>query len=322
MSGTEAALELAIANLDRQFGKGTVVRLGDDDIEPWPSFSTGALTLDLALGIGGLPRGRLVEIFGPESSGKTTVALNVVAEAQSSGLRCAFIDVEHALDPTYAKALGVNLDELYVSQPDYGEAAIEVAIKLIETGMMAIVVVDSVAALTPKAELEGAMGDSHMGLLARLMGQAMRKMVGAANKNDTLVIFTNQLREKIGIVYGNPETQPGGRALKFAASVRIDIRRIKDVKNKEGDILGVETKAKIIKNKMAPPFKQAEFDIIYGYGIDKVGCLLNVAVDRGVVQLSGTWFSFDGKNIGQGKNNTVSVLRENPDLLKRIAEKL
>lgn len=317
---TEKALALALSNIDRQYGKGTIVRLGDHTVQNWPSISTGALTLDLALGIGGLPKGRIVEIYGPESSGKTTVALNVIAQAQKEGGLCAFIDVEHALDPQYAQALGVDLDNLYFAQPDYGEAALDIIDSLVKTGAMSVIVLDSVAALTPKAELEGEIGDSHVGLQPRLMGQAMRKLTGIVSKNDVILIFTNQLREKIGVFYGNPETQPGGRALKFYSSVRIDIRRASDIKDSGGNIAGVRTKAKIVKNKMAPPFKTCEFDILYGKGVDQVGCVVDAAISRGILTQKGSWIYYNGENFAQGRANAVEKLSDSPDLLNTIRD--
>ena len=310
-------LTVAMAELDRQFGKGSVLRLGAENIEPWPCIETGALTLDIALG-GGIPKGRIVEIFGPESSGKSTLCLSVIANAQAAGGICGFIDAEHALDPVYGRTLGVDFDELIFSQPDYGEQAIDIATKLVRTGSLAVLVVDSVAALTPKAELEGDMEDSQMGLLPRLMAKAMRRLVGIANETGTTIIFTNQLREKIGVMFGNPETQPGGRALKFAASVRIDLRRVSDIKDAEGNILGVTTVAKIPKNKMAPPLKRAEFDIVYGRGINKLGCLLTVAVERGIVKKSGSWYSYNDSQLGQGPTKAVAAMASDMAMTEEI----
>lgn len=317
----EKALQLAIAHLDKDFGKGTVMSLGGSATEMWPSISTGALTFDLALGIGGFPRGRIVEIFGPESSGKTTIALSVIAEAQKAGGRCLFIDTEHALDPAYAEALGVDLPSLFISQPQTGEVALQVLDEMVRTGAITVAVVDSVAALVPKAELEGDMGQAHMGLQSRLMSQAMRKLTGVVQSTNTLVIFTNQIREKLGIMFGNPETTPGGRALKFAASVRVDIRRIGDIKDstKEGaEIVGVRTKAKIIKNKMAPPYRIAEFDILYGRGINTVGCLLDLAVDKQIIDKRGSWYYYNDTQLAQGRPSAVEFLASDVDLMKEI----
>lgn len=314
----QKALEVAITSLDRQFGKGTVVRLGSDEIVPWPAISTGAFTLDLALGIGGFPKGRIVEVYGPESSGKTTLALNVIAQAQADGGICAFVDTEHALDPVYARALGVNVEDLLISQPDYGEAALNVVDTLVKTGAVAVVVVDSVAALIPKAELEGSMGDSHMGLQPRLMSQAMRKLVGPSRETETLVVFTNQLREKIGVVYGNPETQPGGRALKFYASVRIDIRKKEVLKDATGEMAGAKVAAKVVKNKMAAPFRVAEFDILYGRGIDQLGCVVDAALSRGVLTKAGGWIKYHDEVFAQGRQNAVANLASDLDLADTI----
>jgi len=317
-SETKKALDLALANIDRQYGKGTVIRLGDQSFQSWPSISTGALTLDIALGIGGLPKGRIVEIYGPESSGKTTVALNVIAQSQMSGGICAFIDVEHAFDPLYARALGVDLESLYFCQPDHGEAALDIVESLAKTGSISVIVLDSVAALSAKAEIDGDIGDSHVGIQARLMGQAMRKLTGVISKNNVTMIFTNQLREKIGVFYGNPETQPGGRALKFQASVRIDIRRSGDIKNSHGDIIGVKTKAKIVKNKMAPPMKVCEFDILYGIGVDQIGCVVDAAIAKGIMAQKGSWVYYKDENFAQGRNNAIEKLAEQQDLLNSI----
>ncbi len=320
--GKAKALESVLVQIEKQYGKGAIMRLGDSagdtTIEVIPS---GCLSLDVALGIGGLPRGRIIEIYGPESSGKTTVALHAIAEAQKAGGIAAFIDAEHALDPVYAKNLGVKLDELYVSQPDTGEQALDITDSLIRSGAVDIIVVDSVAALTPKAEIEGEMGDSHVGLQARLMSQALRKLAGITNKSKTCVIFINQLREKVGVMFGNPETTPGGKALKFYASVRIDVRRADALKDAEGQF-GNHTKAKIVKNKLAPPFKTAEFDIIYGEGISREGCLIDLGVTYGVIEKSGAWFSYNGDKIGQGRDKTRELLKSNPDLAAEMEEKI
>jgi recombination protein RecA len=319
------ALEAALVQIDRQFGKGSIMRLGDEGRAPVEVIPTGSIALDVALGIGGLPRGRIVEIYGPESSGKTTVALHAVANAQRAGGIAAFIDAEHALDPEYAKKLGVDTDALLVSQPDTGEQALEIMDMLIRSGAIDIVVIDSVAALVPKAEIEGEMGDSHVGLQARLMSQALRKVTGALNASGTTAIFINQLREKIGVFFGSPETTTGGKALKFYASVRMDIRRIETLK--EGaEAVGNRTRVKVVKNKMAPPFKQAEFDILYGVGISREGGLIDLGVEQGLVRKSGAWYTYDGDQLGQGKENARGFLRDNPDLAdeleKKIKEKL
>lgn len=315
------ALELALAQIDKQFGKGSVMRLGDDSRPPVKVIPTGALALDVALGIGGLPRGRIIEIYGPESSGKTTVALHAVASAQKAGGNAAFIDAEHALDPVYARALGVDTDNLLVAQPDTGEQALEIADMLIRSGGVDIIVIDSVAALVPKAEIEGEMGDSHVGLQARLMSQALRKITGALSSTGTTAIFINQLREKIGVFFGSPETTTGGKALKFYASVRIDIRRIGALK--DGDqTVGNRTKVKVVKNKMAPPFKVAEFDILYGEGISREGGLLDLGVDTGVVRKSGAWYTYGTDQLGQGKENSRNFLKDNPQLAAEIEEKI
>lgn len=319
------ALEAALVQIDRQFGKGSIMRLGDEGRAPVEVIPTGSIALDVALGIGGLPRGRVIEIYGPESSGKTTVALHAVANAQRAGGIAAFIDAEHALDPEYAKKLGVDTDALLVSQPDTGEQALEIMDMLIRSGAIDIVVIDSVAALVPKAEIEGEMGDSHVGLQARLMSQALRKVTGALSASGTTAIFINQLREKIGVFFGSPETTTGGKALKFYASVRMDIRRIETLK--EGaEAVGNRTRVKVVKNKMAPPFKQAEFDILYGVGISREGGLIDLGVEQGLVRKSGAWYTYDGDQLGQGKENARGFLRDNPDLAdeleKKIKEKL
>ncbi|VXB12690.1 recombinase RecA [Citricoccus sp. K5] len=321
----EKALEAALAQIDKQYGKGSVMRLGDEVRVPMEVIPTGSVGLDVALGIGGLPRGRVVEIYGPESSGKTTVALHAVANAQRNGGIAAFIDAEHALDPEYAKKLGVDTDALLVSQPDTGEQALEIMDMLIGSGSLDIIVIDSVAALVPRAEIEGEMGDSHVGLQARLMSQALRKITGRLAQSKTTAIFINQLREKIGVFFGSPETTTGGKALKFYASVRIDVRRIETLKE-GGNPVGNRTRAKIVKNKMAPPFKQAEFDIIYGEGISRQGSLIDMGVDEGIVKKSGAWYTYDGDQLGQGKENSRRFLKDNPDLADeietRILEKL
>lgn len=312
------AIETALTQIERQFGKGSIMKLGDREVVDVPTISTGSLSLDTALGIGGLPRGRIIEIFGPESSGKTTLALHVVAEAQKRGGTATFIDAEHALDADYAKKLGVNVDELLISQPDSGEQALDIAEVLVRSGAVDIMVIDSVAALIPKAELEGEMGDAHMGLQARLMSQAMRKLTGIVSKSNTCIIFINQIREKIGVMFGNPETTPGGRALKFYASVRLDIRRVASIK--EGDqIVGNRTRVKVVKNKLAPPFREAEFDILYGEGISLEGDLIDMGVDRKVIEKSGTWFSFAGERLGQGRENARQFLKQNADIANKVA---
>ena len=311
------ALEHALADLDKAFGKGSVMKLGEQAQQSVEVISTGNLELDLALGVGGVPRGRVIEIYGPESSGKTTVALHIVAEAQKKGGICAFVDPEHALDPAYAKKLGVNIDELYISQPDTGEQALEIAEALVRSGALDVVVIDSVAALVPKAEIDGEMGDSFVGLQARLMSQALRKLTGIVSKTGTIAIFINQLREKVGVMYGSPETTPGGRALKFYASVRLDVRRGEQLKN-GSEVVGNRTKVKVVKNKVAPPFRVAEFDIIYGQGISKEGTLLDMAVERDIIHKSGAWFSYKDQRIGQGRENTRQYLKDNPDIAAEI----
>ncbi len=321
-SDRRQALDLAIAQIERQFGKGAVMRLGaGGPLEEIAVIPTGALSLDAALGIGGLPRGRVSEIYGPESSGKTTLALHVVAEAQRLGGIAAFIDAEHALDPGYARKLGVNIDEMLISQPDTGEQALEIAETLVRSNAVDVIVTDSVAALVPKAELDGDMGDSLPGLQARLMSQALRKLTAAISRSGTVVIFINQIREKIGVMFGNPETTPGGRALKFYASVRIDVRRIETIKQGT-EAVGVRTRAKVVKNKLAPPFRDAEFDVIYGEGISKAGTLLDAAVDQGIVEKSGTWYSLKNERIGQGRENAKKYLQENPVVLNDLEAKL
>ncbi|GAA4968078.1 recombinase RecA [Pseudonocardia tropica] len=319
------ALELALAQIEKNHGKGSVMRLGDQARVPISAISTGSIALDVALGVGGIPRGRVVEIYGPESSGKTTVALHCVASAQAAGGVAAFIDAEHALDPEYAKALGVDTDDLLVSQPDTGEQALEIADMLIRSGALDIIVIDSVAALVPRAEIEGEMGDSHVGLQARLMSQALRKITGALSNSGTTAIFINQLREKIGVMFGSPETTTGGKALKFYASVRMDIRRIETLKDGT-DMVGSRTRVKVVKNKVAPPFKQAEFDVLYGVGISKEGSLIDVGVEQGIIRKSGAWYTYEGDQMGQGKENARKFLKENPDVAaeveKRIKEKL
>ncbi len=323
MEDLQKQLDLAMAALDKTYGKNTVIKLGHNHAEQWPSISTGALTLDLALGIGGLPRGRIIEIYGPESSGKTTVALSVIAEAQANGMRCAFLDTEHALDPSYSKMLGVDLDELIFSQPDYAEQALEVMDGLLRSNALDVIVLDSVAALVPKAELEGDMGQSHMGLQARLMGQALRKMVAIASQNKTMLIFINQIREKIGVMFGSPETTPGGRALKFYSSVRLDVRKIATVKNKTtGDVEGVEVKANIVKNKMGPPYRIANFEIVYGKGINNLGCIFDLAVDKGIFEKSGTWFKYNGEIFAQGKAKAIEALASDMELTAQIKKEI
>ncbi|HEX7355204.1 MAG TPA: recombinase RecA [Mycobacteriales bacterium] len=317
----EKALEAALAHIDKQFGKGSVMRLGDDTRPPIQVIPTGSIALDVALGIGGLPRGRIVEIYGPESSGKTTVALHAVANAQAAGGIAAFIDAEHALDPVYAKALGVDTDALLVSQPDTGEQALEIMDMLIRSGALDIVVVDSVAALVPRAEIEGEMGDSHVGLQARLMSQALRKITGALNASGTTAIFINQLREKIGVMFGSPETTSGGKALKFYSSIRLDVRRIETLKD-GADAVGNRTRVKVVKNKLSPPFRQAEMDIVYGAGISREGGLIDMGVEHGFVRKSGAWYTYEGDQLGQGKENARQFLRDNPDLADEIERQI
>jgi recombination protein RecA len=317
----DKALDMALGQIEKQFGKGSIMRMGEHAGVAVDSISTGAMALDLALGIGGLPRGRVVEIFGPESSGKSTLAMHVVAEAQRNGGICAYIDAEHAMDPAYAKAIGVDIDELLISQPDTGEQALEIADMLIRSGAIDVVVIDSVAALTPRAEIEGEMGDSHVGLQARLMSQALRKLTGTLSKSRTIAIFINQLREKIGVLYGSPETTPGGRALKFYSSVRLDIRRVESIK--EGsELIGNRTRVKVVKNKCAPPFKQAEFDIVYGKGISREGSVLDVAVDFGIVKKSGAWYTYEGEQLGQGRENAKQFLRSTPEMMVELDQRI
>jgi recombination protein RecA len=317
----DKSLDAALAQIDRQFGKGSVMRLGDEVRVPMEVIPTGSISLDIALGIGGLPRGRVVEIYGPESSGKTSLALHAIANAQRAGGIAAFIDAEHALDPEYAAKLGVDTDALRVSQPDTGEQALEITDMLIRSGALDIIVVDSVAALVPRAEIEGEMGDSHVGLQARLMSQALRKMTGAVNGTGTTAIFINQLREKIGVMFGSPETTTGGRALKFYASVRLDVRRIESLKD-GSDVVGNRTRVKVVKNKVAPPFKQAEFDIIYGQGISREGSLLDLGVEQGFVRKAGAWFTYESDQLGQGRENARNFLRDNPDLANELEKKI
>ena len=315
------ALDMALAQIDKQFGKGSIMRMGEQSFKGIETVPTGALALDIALGVGGLPRGRVVEIFGPESSGKSTLAMHVVAEAQRNGGVCAYIDAEHAMDPVYARSIGVDIDQLLISQPDTGEQALEIADMLVRSGALDVVVIDSVAALTPKAEIEGEMGDTHVGLQARLMSQALRKLTANLNKTNTIAVFINQLREKIGVMFGSPETTPGGRALKFYSSVRLDIRRIES--NKDGaEVVGNRTRVKVVKNKVAPPFRQAEFDIMYGKGISREGSLLDLAVDLGIIKKSGAWFTYDGEQLGQGRENAKSFLSENPEIMVDVTEKV
>jgi recombination protein RecA len=317
----DKALDMAVSQIERQFGKGAIMKMGEAAQRKVDVIPTGALALDLALGIGGVPRGRIVEVYGPESSGKTTIALHIVAEAQRNGGIAAFIDAEHALDPIYAKAIGVDVDELLISQPDTGEQALEIADMLIRSGALDVLVIDSVAALVPRAEIEGEMGDTHVGLQARLMSQALRKLAGTLNKSRTTAVFINQLREKIGVMFGSPETTPGGRALKFYSSVRLDIRRIEAIKDGVENV-GNRVRVKVAKNKMAPPFRLAEFDIMFGHGISREGSLLDVAVDNGVVKKSGAWFTYDDDQLGQGRENAKRFLRENPELAMQLQAKV
>lgn len=317
----EEALEQALLKIEKDFGKGAIMKLGDQPYQKVDVIPTGCLTLDMALGIGGIPRGRIIEIYGPESSGKTTVSLHMVAEAQKMGGRAAFIDAEHALDPVYAEKLGVDIKSLYVSQPDNGEQALNICDTLIRSGAFDIIVVDSVAALTPKAEIDGEMGDNHVGLQARMMSQALRKMTSVSSKSNTAVIFINQLRDKIGVMFGSPETTTGGKALKFYASIRLDVRKTDTIKEGQ-NIIGNRTKVKVVKNKLAPPFKTAEFDIMYGQGISKSGCILDMALNLGLIKKSGAWFSYNDEKIGQGKENTKTYLEKNPDIMNEIETKI
>ncbi len=317
----DKALEMALAAIDKQYGKGSVMRMGEKGSMAIEAIQTGAMALDVALGVGGLPRGRIVEIFGPESSGKSTLAMHVVAEAQRNGGICAYVDAEHAMDPVYARAIGVDIDQLLISQPDTGEQALEIADMLVRSGALDVVVIDSVAALTPRAEIEGEMGDTHVGLQARLMSQALRKLTANLNRTNTIMIFINQLREKIGVMYGSPETTPGGRALKFYASVRLDIRRIESIKD-GAEVVGNRTRVKVVKNKVSPPFRQAEFDIMYGKGISREGSLLDMAVDMGIIKKSGSWFTYDGEQLGQGRENAKGFLIANPEIMVEVSEKV
>jgi recombination protein RecA len=316
----QKALEVAILQIEKQFGKGSIMKMGEAgakmNIETIP---TGAITLDLALGVGGIPRGRIIEVYGPESSGKTTVALHMAAEAQKLGGIAAFIDAEHALDPLYARKLGVDIDNLLISQPDTGEQALEITEALVRSGAVDVVIIDSVAALTPRAEIEGEMGDSHVGLQARLMSQALRKLTGAISKSRTVAVFINQIREKVGVMFGNPEVTPGGRALKFYSTIRLEVRRIESLKQ-GNELVGNRTRVKVVKNKVAPPFKDAEFDIVYGEGISKVGCLLDLAADRDIIKKSGSWYSYEDTRLGQGRDNAVDFLKKNPEMLDKIEE--
>ena len=315
------ALEIAMSQIEKQFGKGSVMKLGEYKAMEIEAIPTGALGLDIALGIGGVPRGRIIEIFGPESSGKTTLALHIIAEAQKMNGEAAFIDAEHALDPVYAKHLGVDIDNLIVSQPDTGEQALEITESLVRSGALDVIVVDSVAELVPKEEIDGDMGDSHMGLQARLMSQALRKLAGAINKSKTVIIFINQLREKIGVMFGNPETTTGGRALKFYSSVRLDIRKIENIKQ-DGEVIGNRARVKIIKNKVAPPFREAEFDIVYGKGISKEGNILDMAVNLDIIEKSGSWFSYNGEKIGQGRENAKKYLKDNLEIMEQVEKRV
>ncbi|CAN5422404.1 recombinase RecA [soil metagenome] len=317
----EKALDMALAGIEKQFGKGSVMKMGEKTTLGIDTVPTGALALDLALGVGGLPRGRVIEIFGPESSGKSTLAMHVVAEAQRNGGICAYVDAEHAMDPIYARAIGVDVDELLISQPDTGEQALEITDMLVRSGALDVVVIDSVAALTPRAEIEGEMGDTHVGLQARLMSQALRKLTANLNKTNTICIFINQLREKIGVMFGSPETTPGGRALKFYSSVRLDIRRIESIKDGV-EIVGNRTRVKVVKNKVAPPFKQAEFDIMYGKGISREGSLLDIGVDMGLIKKSGAWYTYEGEQLGQGRENAKQFLTDNPEIMVEVSERI
>ena len=317
----DKALDMALAQIDKQFGKGSIMRMGEKGSMAVEAIPTGALALDLALGVGGLPRGRVVEIYGPESSGKSTLAMHVVAEAQRNGGICAYIDAEHAMDPVYARAIGVDIDQLLISQPDTGEQALEITDMLIRSGALDVVVIDSVAALTPRAEIEGEMGDTHVGLQARLMSQALRKLTSNLSRSNTIAIFINQLREKIGVMFGSPETTPGGRALKFYSSVRLDIRRIESIKDGT-EVVGNRTRVKVVKNKVSPPFRLAEFDIMYGKGISREGSLLDLSVDMGIVKKSGAWFTYEGEQLGQGRENAKVFLAENPEIMVEISDRV
>lgn len=319
--GKQKALEMAIKQIEKQFGKGSIMKLGEHGGKPIDHISTGSLSLDIALGIGGVPRGRIIEIYGPESSGKTTLALHIIANAQKEGGITAFIDAEHSLDPSYARALGVNVDELLLSQPDSGESALEITETLVRSGAVDIVVIDSVAALVPQKELEGEMGEAYVGLQARLMSQALRKLAGVVSKTNTVVVFINQLREKVGIMFGNPETTTGGVALKFYASVRMDVRRIEQIK-KDGEVVGNRTRVKIVKNKLAPPFRQAEFDIMYGTGISRIGEVLDIAIEKGIINKSGSWISYNEMQLGQGREKAKEFLQSNPIILQEIEERI
>jgi recombination protein RecA len=321
LADRRAALDMALRQIEKQFGKGSIMKLGESSHMQVETFSSGSLALDIALGIGGLPRGRIIEVYGPESSGKTTVALHAIAEVQKAGGQAAFIDAEHALDPVYASKLGVNIDELLLSQPDTGEQALEIAEALVRSGAVDIIVVDSVAALVPKAEIEGEMGDSHVGLQARLMSQALRKLSGAISKSKTIAIFINQLREKIGVMFGNPETTPGGRALKFYSTIRLDVRRIETIKQ-GNDMVGNRTRIKVVKNKVAPPFKQAEIDIMYGEGISREGSLIDIGVEMDIVQKSGAWFSYNGERLGQGRENAKQYLKDHKDIAATVDKQI
>jgi recombination protein RecA len=317
----DKALHMALGQIEKQFGKGSVMKMGEKGTMKIETVSTGALSLDLALGVGGLPRGRVVEIYGPESSGKSTLAMHVVAEAQRNGGICAYVDAEHAMDPVYARNIGVDIDELLISQPDTGEQALEITDMLVRSGALDVIVIDSVAALTPRAEIEGEMGDTHVGLQARLMSQALRKLTANMNKTKTIVVFINQLREKIGVMFGSPETTPGGRALKFYSSVRLDIRRIESIKD-GAEVVGNRTRVKVVKNKVAPPFRQCEFDIMYGRGISREGSLLDVGVDLAIVKKSGAWYTYEGEQLGQGRENAKQFLGDNPEIMVEVSEKI
>jgi recombination protein RecA len=317
----DKALDMALSQIEKQFGKGSIMRMGESTHMGIETIPTGAMSLDIALGVGGLPRGRVVEIYGPESSGKSTLAMHVVAEAQRNGGICAYIDAEHAMDPVYASAIGVNIDDLLISQPDTGEQALEIADMLIRSGALDVLVIDSVAALTPRAEIEGEMGDSHVGLQARLMSQALRKITATLSRSNTIAVFINQLREKIGVMFGSPEVTPGGRALKFYSSVRLDIRRIEAIKDGV-EVVGNRTRVKVVKNKVAPPFKQAEFDIMYGRGISREGSLLDIAIDLGIAKKSGAWYTYEGEQLGQGRENAKQFLTENPEIMVELNERI